>query len=127
MSTQIIEGVSHIDADDLKQLLDESKGNVYVIDVREPEEYTEGHIPGIPLLPMGDVPDLIEQFDKEAEYVIVCRSGRRSLEVAKFFQNEGIPKVHNYLGGMLEWNFETNTGLEHVVTEFSMNSIERKR
>ena len=125
MPTQIIEGVSHIDAKDLKQLLDEHKEDVYVIDVREPEEYTEGHIPTVPLLPMGDIPDVIEQFDKEAEYVIVCRSGRRSLEVSKFFQNEGIPKVHNYLGGMLEWPYETSTGLERVVTEFSMDNIKR--
>lgn len=122
----IIEGVSHVDAMRVKEILDNDE-NIYVIDVREPEEYVEGHIPGIPLLPMGEVPDLIEQFDKEAEYVIVCRSGRRSLEVAKFFQNEGIPKVHNYLGGTIEWPYELATGLENVVEQFSMTNLERKK
>lgn len=110
---EIINGVSHVDAKELHRILhDPDQKDVHIIDVREPEEYAAGHIPGVPLLPMGEIPDQIEQFDKSAEYVFICRSGRRSFEVAKFFQSEGIEKVHNYLGGMLAWDQEIEQGLE---------------
>lgn len=124
--TKIIEGISHIDADELDAILkDPAKSGVYVIDVREPEEYEAGHIPGIPLLPMGNIPDLIDRFDKQAEYVFVCHSGRRSLEVAKFFLGRNISNVHNYLGGMLAWDKEIVRGREVVPEPFLMNPLER--
>lgn len=128
--SDIIEGVSHVNAQELHRILqDPDQNHIYVIDVREPEEYAEGHIPGVPLLPMGDIPDVVDRLDKSAEYVLVCRSGRRSLEVAKFFQSEGIEKVHNYLGGMLAWDQEIAQGLEKGVVNsderFSMNLLER--
>lgn len=126
--TKIIDGISHVDADELAAILkDPTKSGVYVIDVREPEEYEDGHIPGIPLIPMGDIPELIERFDKEAEYVFVCRSGKRSLEVAKFFLGEGIPNVHNFLGGMLAWDKETVQGVHDPLKSFSMTQLERCR
>lgn len=124
----LIDNISHLDADELNHILaDPAHAEIYVIDVREPEEYAAGHIPGIPLIPMGTIPDVIDQFDKSAEYVFVCRSGRRSLEVAKFFQREGIGNVHNYKGGMLAWDKEVNFGEEHIIDEFtSMRQLERK-
>lgn len=104
---EIIEGVSHLNTKELYQILkDPDQADVQIIDVREQEEYEAGHIPGVPLIPMSEIPDKIEQFDKNVEYIFVCRSGRRSLEVAKFFQSEGIEKVHNYAGGMLDWKEE---------------------
>jgi rhodanese-related sulfurtransferase len=125
---EMINGISHVDAQELDDIIhNPAKAGVYIIDVREPEEYVAGHIPGVPLLPMGDIPDVIEKFDKNAEYVLVCRSGRRSFEVAKFFQSEGITNVHNYLGGMLAWDKAKNVGEEHIVGEFKqMNQLERK-
>lgn len=124
---EIIDGISHLDTEELNERLQESSNNkLYIIDVREPEEYMERHIPSVPLLPMGEFPDLVDQFDPEAEYIFVCRSGRRSLEVAKFFRNEGITKVHNFDGGMLAWNKEVKSGAEHIVTDFSMENLERR-
>lgn len=124
----IIEGISHLDADELYNIvMDPAKTGVYVIDVREPKEYIGGHIPGIPLIPMGDILDVIDRFNKSAEYVLVCRSGRRSLEVTKFFLNEGFTHVHNYNGGMLAWDKEVTFGEEHIIKEFTnMNQLERK-
>lgn len=126
MST-VIEGVSHIDAQKLKQIIDSPDHDAIIIDVREVEEYESGHIPGIPLIPMGDIPDVIDQFDRNREYIFVCRSGRRSLEVAKFLQHNDFEKVHNFLGGMLKWDGEIVFGQERVITEFSQEQLERKR
>lgn len=106
--TQRIEGVSHLDWRELKQVLEDENRTAVVIDVREPEEYEEAHIEGLPLIPMGDIIDWTEKLDPAREYVFVCRSGRRSLEVAKYFQNNGFANVHNFAGGMLSWAGEGN-------------------
>lgn len=125
--TVIIDGVPHVDAEELYDIVNNpEKRHIYVVDVREPEEYNAGHIPGVPLLPMGQIPELIEQFDKNAEYIFICRSGNRSLNVAKYFQMNGIQNVHNYAGGMLAWDKEIAEGPEHVVESFSMKGLERK-
>lgn len=126
MST-IIEGVSHVDHEQLSDILQDASSEVIVIDVRERDEYAAAHIPGVPLLPMGDIPEVIDEFDKSREYVFVCRSGARSLNVAKFFQDNGIDKVHNYLGGMLAWDKDIATGEERVVEQFSMAAIDRMK
>lgn len=109
---QLIEGISHLNAQQLRELLARPDRTTVVIDVREPEEYEAAHIPGIPLIPMGDMIDKVETLDPAQEYVFVCRSGRRSLEVAKYFQSNGFDRVHNFLGGMLDWQSQ---GLEIAV------------
>ncbi len=122
-----IEGVSHLDRNELAELLDDpAKSDVCVVDVREPEEFISGHIPGVPLIPMGHIPELVEHLDKSAEYVFICRSGQRSLNVAKYLQMNGIEKVHNFLGGMLGWDGELSYGPEGIVDEFSMDKLARK-
>jgi len=103
-----IEEVSHLDWQELKDLLEDQNRTAVVIDVREPEEYEAAHIEGLPLIPMGDIIDWTEKLDPEKEYVFVCRSGRRSFEVAKYFQNNGFSNVHNFAGGMLSWANEGN-------------------
>lgn len=123
MPTQI-EGVSHVDKEELAKILKE-RSDVYVIDVREPDEYMSGHVPGVPLIPMNEFPEIIDQLDKNAEYVFICRSGARSFNVARYCQMHGISNVHNYLGGMLGWDKEMEFGPENMVNEFDMDSIKR--
>lgn len=105
---QRIEDVSHLDWRELREVLDDQNRTAIVIDVREPEEYEEAHIDGLPLIPMGDIIDWTDIMDPQREYIFVCRSGRRSLEVAKYFQRNGFGNVHNFLGGMLSWREEGN-------------------
>lgn len=103
---QTIEGISHLDSFELNEILQDPASPVIVIDVREPEEYQAAHISGLPLIPMGDIIDAIDQMDKSKPYVFVCRSGRRSLEVAKYFIANDFAEVHNFSGGMLSWQQE---------------------
>ncbi len=121
----VVEGVAHIDYQALQRLMAEPSNQTILIDVREPEEYDESHIPGIPLIPMGDVIDYIDQFDKARSYVLVCRSGRRSLEVAKFFRANGIEHVMNFDGGMLSWKGDVVTGLERIAKTGYAEELER--
>ncbi|MDF2662278.1 MAG: rhodanese-like protein [Paenibacillus sp.] len=111
-----IEEISHLDWQELKEIIENPNRSAVVIDVREPEEYEAAHIAGLPLIPMGDIIDWTEKLDPEQEYVFVCRSGRRSFEVAKYFQNNGFSNVHNFAGGMLSWANEGN-GIETGAAE----------
>ncbi|WP_067933668.1 rhodanese-like domain-containing protein [Alicyclobacillus kakegawensis] len=87
-----------------------SQRTVQVIDVRTPEEYESGHIPGVPLHPMQEVTDWMEQLDPADEYIFVCRSGNRSQRVAEFLKANGFSRVGNLAGGMLQWDGEVISG-----------------
>jgi rhodanese-related sulfurtransferase len=75
---------------------------VEVIDVREDEEVAQGMIQDALHIPLGDIPEAAEKLDKEKEYILVCRSGRRSLNAAKYLEEQGF-KALNMSGGMLKW------------------------
>lgn len=127
----LIDDISHWNARELKDALADPTHPAVVIDVREPEEYEAAHIAGVPLVPMGDMIDIIERLDPAKEYVFVCRSGRRSLEVAKFFQGNGFARVHNFEGGMLEWQreeYEVAVGRDNIIEVFSsQQQLERRK
>ncbi|MEB1806191.1 MAG: rhodanese-like domain-containing protein [Bacillaceae bacterium] len=112
-----VDGIKQVEFNELQEIIHEGKSEPIVIDVREPEEYVEGHIANIPLIPMHNLPALIDEFDKEKEYLFVCRSGNRSQNVALFFKDRGFEKVSNYAGGMLAWQGELATGMERVVSD----------
>ncbi|GIP49691.1 putative adenylyltransferase/sulfurtransferase MoeZ [compost metagenome] len=109
---QLIGGISHFDKAELHAILQDPASDIVVIDVREPFEYEAAHIPGVPLIPMGEIPYRLEELDPEQEYVLVCRSGSRSYEVARYLQAQGFTRIHNFLGGMLGWDLEVTSGLE---------------
>jgi rhodanese-related sulfurtransferase len=74
-----------------------------LLDVREDWELAVASVPGVLHIPMGAVADRIAELDREREVVVMCRSGRRSLEVAKFLQQNGFRAV-NLAGGILAWS-----------------------
>jgi rhodanese-related sulfurtransferase len=73
-----------------------------LVDVREDEEIAEGIIPGAKHIRMMDIPAHLDYFDREKEYIFICRSGRRSENVCYYLQEQGF-KVKNMVGGMLSW------------------------
>jgi rhodanese-related sulfurtransferase len=84
---------------------------VTVIDVREPDEWADGHIPWAVHVPLRTVPDSLETFDGTPTYVI-CRSGGRSGRACEFAADQGLETV-NVVGGMLAWGdagFATDRG-----------------
>jgi rhodanese-related sulfurtransferase len=82
---------------DLEQLI--KKGTLNILDVREPEEYEEGHIPGSILTPISDFMNYISKIEKDKHYYIVCYSGARSQVVADYLGKNGF-QVTNVMGGM---------------------------
>jgi rhodanese-related sulfurtransferase len=81
-------------------------GKLELIDVREEEEVEEGMIKEAKHIPMGEIPNQLDQFEKDKEYIFICRSGRRSENVCLYLQDQGY-QVVNMVGGMLEWKGET--------------------
>lgn len=82
-----------------------NQSDLHIIDVREDAEVVHGMIPDAEHIPMNEIPQELNRLDKEKEYVLVCRSGQRSWNVAAYMQEEGY-KVKNMTGGMLEWKGE---------------------
>ncbi|SFP78571.1 rhodanese-like domain-containing protein [Salibacterium halotolerans] len=112
-----LDGIEQLEKEEVKDISQKNEKNPIVIDVREPSEYVEGHIPGVPLLPMNQVPEVIDQLDKDQEYLLVCRSGNRSQHTALYFKDNGIDNVKNFAGGMLAWDEDMNTGMENPVQD----------
>jgi rhodanese-related sulfurtransferase len=76
---------------------------VFLLDVREPDEYAAGHIPGITLLPMGEVPARLSEIPTDKEVIVTCRTGNRSSQVVDFLREQGFTNVHNMEGGIVAW------------------------
>src|SRR5581483_10612925 len=84
------------------------------IDVREADEWQEGHIPGARHVPRGFLESRIEQAvpDKSADVVLYCAGGNRSAFAAKTLQELGYGNVHSLIGGFTDWK---RNGLDFTV------------
>ena len=71
--------------------------------MREQWEYDEGHIPGITLIPMNDIPARLNQIPTDKTVIVTCRSGNRSHTITQYLRDNGFDNVHNMLGGILAW------------------------
>lgn len=74
-----------------------------LVDVREPNEWSAGHIAGATLIPLGALGARVGELDRSREHVLVCRSGNRSQTAARILRESGFGQVENMAGGMLEW------------------------
>jgi len=74
-----------------------------VLDVREPEEYVAGHIPGAFLIPQADLAVRLVDVPRDRDLLVACRSGMRSLASARFLKAAGYRRVSNLDGGTLGW------------------------
>lgn len=74
-----------------------------LLDVREGWELGVASVPGVVHIPMGAVADRLDELNRERDVVVLCRSGRRSLEVARFLQQNGFQAI-NLAGGILAWS-----------------------
>ena len=91
----------------LKHYQREHKESEYqLIDVRQPDEYTEGHIPGARLMPLDELEDRLPELPEERDIVFYCRSGARSQAAAiiALDDNPALKKIYNLMGGFMAWD-----------------------
>ena len=82
------------------------RDDVFLIDVREQDEYDQAHIPNITLIPLGTVPDSLDQIPTDKTVIVTCRSGNRSGQAVEFLRQQGYDNVHNMEGGIIAWQAE---------------------
>jgi rhodanese-related sulfurtransferase len=73
-----------------------------LIDVRQPEEFRSGHIPGARLIPLGELGQRLQELPKNKEIICVCASGSRSRSATKMLIKQGY-NAFDMSGGMMTW------------------------
>ena len=71
------------------------------LDVREPDEFASGTLPGTVNVPLGELAAHVGELDPSRRVVLLCRSGNRSGRAAEFLVDSGFDDVVNLAGGML--------------------------
>lgn len=96
-------GIILISADSLKVMLNGEHG--ILLDVRTPEEFAEGHLPGAINIDYKNegFSAALDTLDKTKQYEVYCRSGHRSNESAVMMSKKGFKKVYDLEGGILKW------------------------
>ncbi|EGO64650.1 rhodanese-like domain-containing protein [Acetonema longum] len=74
-----------------------------IIDIRTPEEYRDGHIPEVPLIPLDQLESRLREIPKDKKVLLICRSGNRSSQGTKLLRAKGFSNVYNITGGMNSW------------------------
>lgn len=76
---------------------------LYIVDVRETDEYESGHLPGAVSLPLSVFADRISNLPQDITVYMVCQSGGRSMRACEFCVDNGITNVVNVSGGTAGW------------------------
>ncbi len=97
--------VPQISADEFHHLISETDaGSIFLLDVREREEFSLTHIEGSVLVPMMDMEERMDKISEEItnseKTVVICRCGLRSAMVTRYLQESGFENVYNLDGGI---------------------------
>jgi len=100
--TQVLAAEKNISARDAKALLDSNK-NIFLLDVRTPQEYSQGRLAGSVLIPIGEFEQRMREVPKNKTIVVYCAVGARSKPVANFLSQQGYKDVYNMTDGIVGW------------------------
>lgn len=78
-------------------------GRAALIDVREPEEWAEGHVAGALHIPLGELGGRLDELPRDRDLLFFCRSGARSGLAAEALRQHGFDRAANVAGGILAW------------------------
>ncbi len=98
-----LSGVAEVDVTQAVQLINHD--NALVLDVREHNEFNDGHIANARLIPLGQLKDSVQTLEKYRDQPIVinCRSGKRSATACALLSKAGFSRVYNLTGSILAW------------------------
>ena len=86
----------------IEELEDARRSGALLIDVRQPEEYEAGHVPGARLVPLGDVVARAAEVPLHEPVYVICETGVRSLRAARFYRSRGV-NAWSVAGGTKDW------------------------
>lgn len=88
---------------DVEQAAEYRDKGAFVLDVREPDEWNEAHIPGATLIPLGELEGRLGELPKGEQIVVYCRSGNRSQTGAQILRKNGFGQTSSMAGGIKDW------------------------
>jgi len=89
-------------------------GEVVIVDVREPYEWSAGHIEGSIHIPLAQLPARMNEIPRDRELVMLCRVGGRSAAAQQFLMRAGYERVRNLVGGIIAWARECDPAVRVV-------------
>ncbi|THB78075.1 MAG: sulfurtransferase [Desulfobulbaceae bacterium] len=102
-----------------KQFMSSGEAERYqLIDVRQPKEYEESHIPGAILIPLPELSLRQSEVDHDKPTIVYCRSGVRSKAACQILNNAGVRHVFNMNGGLIDWDGGESVGSEAMGIEY---------
>lgn len=97
-------GLNRIDGDELQKMMKDG-GQITIVDVREPDLFTRGHIPGAINIPYDAAHKrILKELSPKDRIVFVCHGGPMGDELGDILIKNGYPTVYNLKGGMRHWN-----------------------
>jgi rhodanese-related sulfurtransferase len=87
---------------DVHELAARREAGAAVLDVRNLDEYDAVHVPGVVLIPLGELVERVDEVPTGSALPVICRSGARSRQAAAWLRGHGIDAV-NVTGGTLAW------------------------
>jgi len=93
----------HFTPAQLTKHINEPENILTLLDVREPSEFEICHIADSILIPMGQIPEKIDELNKEETIAVICHHGRRSLQIAIYLEQNGFLDLINLTGGIDAW------------------------
>lgn len=109
--------VTNIYPDELEEFRSKTRERDYLlIDVRQPQEFREGHIPGAQLIPLPEIESRMGELDQDKNLVVYCRSGGRSAVAAALIKDAGPRKgrIYNLVGGITGWEGKGLKDIPHL-------------
>lgn len=95
-------GYKSVMSTEAKKLLEQKK-NVFLLDVRTPQEYAQGRMKGSVLIPINEIERRVNEVPKNRPILVLCAVGSRSNLVAGFLVNKGYGEVYNLTDGLMGW------------------------
>jgi len=112
---KIFTPLKNIDVDSVRAIIEKETGDRYqLLDVRQPKEYADGHLPGAILIPLKELPNRLNELNSEKPTIVYCASGGRSRAAAHFLSGKNFASVLNMQGGIKAWNGRKAMGPEEI-------------
>ena len=91
------------EAVDVAEAQRRQQAGALIVDVRESEEWREGHVAGATHIPLGSLATRCAELPRDRELLTMCRSGNRSARAQTLLQGQGFTAVRNVSGGVTAW------------------------
>ncbi len=113
--TKLFKPVASMDADEAREYIAaHQEGDYLILDVRQPGEYEEAHIPGGKLLPLPELPNSYKTLDPEKPTIVHCAIGGRSRVAAQMLSGFGFKEVYNLAGGIKAYQGQKAAGPQEL-------------